>query len=899
MKSLLSLIIITIAITPLFSQQTRQVPQEYSTIQGALNASQNGDLILVGPGIYYENIVWNFGKNGVEIRSTGGAENTIIDANNVGRPLYFNGNQIIDDSAILDGFTLRNGFINSDFANGGGILIYQASPTLRNLIVEKNRLSSKRPNGGGMNFYESSSIVENCIIRNNTLVSDGWAYGAGIYSSESDVNFNDCLIQNNISNSDSWAYGGGIYMDDSNDKLNNCVLQNNKCVSESWAMGGGVYLGDNSAQLINCTIDGNTVDGGGWSYGAGIYIDQFLGVNDTYDILGCKITNNAPLGSRKDGSAIYTFGNFDLNIINCVINNNGTAFSALYLEEATIKIINSTIFSNESGISCYEANLEVTNTVIWDNIYTISDNSWQTESNITVDHSLIEGGYFGPGNIDSDPLFLSNEVLIPTENSPCLNAGTKDIPIDVDIRGNERPFPKGSAPDIGAYEIDQNFAHILSRFFYDENNNGIQEPTEEYIGRGAILIDDDRNEENIDTDGIFSLVEPGTVKINYHEKNTGNWILTSPVSEHIFDVVEDNFSDTIFFGIYPSREIKNIVSGIYGPALRCNRTRVMEFFVKNEGSTREDGILWAQLDPLVSEVMPLQTPDYIDGDRFGWDFSGLLPGQSFTRYVSFKVPGIDVVEQGQLLKFIAEATVLSDPDCIATYIYEDDVRCSYDPNDKLVNPDRDDNLILRDQDVTYTIRFQNVGNDYADDVVVVDTLDSHFDYSTFKLLKSSHPDQLRYTLSDNGILNFDFHQIFLPDSITDEQGSHGYIMYSIRPDSTLANFIAVENTAYIYFDFNPAIVTNTTINSVVEEFPVGTKNESVAILEVHPNPSKGQFNLPYQVDQIEVFDERGKFVKSIQNASEFDLFDAVDGIYFIRAVKDSDIFLGKVVLLRN
>ena len=870
MKSFLSFIIVLLGITSIFSQQTRLVPQDYSTIQSALDVSQQGDIVLVSPGVYYETIVWYGSKNGVELKSTDGPMNTIIDANLQGRPLHFQGALNIDNTTIFDGFTVRNGFVNDAFAYGGGISVDEASPILRNLIIEGNRINSNRANGGGISFNESQSTIENCIIRNNSIISDGWADGGGLYIEDSNLDFHNCRIENNSNESESWSYGGGVNIEESD------------------------------VQLINCTIEGNTTNGGGWSYGAGIKIrGAFNGMTFDVDIIGCTITNNSPLGSRKYGSGVYSTYDANVNIINTIIHHNGLSTSTLYFEDGSANLINSTIANNHSGIRIRELDLNVTNTILWNNQYTIVDDAWNEESNISVDHSVVEGGYFGAGNIDSDPLFFDNALMIPTENSPCLNAGNKNIPMNIDIAGNERPFPRGSAPDIGAYEINQNFAHVLSRFFYDENQNGILDTEEGYVGRGAILVDDITKEENIDKDGIFSLVQQGTTKINYSNSNSGNWMLTSPVSEYVLDVTEEDFSDTIYFGVFPGRELKSLLTGIYGSPLRCNRTVIMEFFVKNEGSTRENGTLWAQLDPLVSEVMPLMTPDHIEDDRYGWDFYDLFPGESFTRRVEFKVPGVDVIEPGEVLVFIAESTVESDPNCISTFIYKDDIRCSYDPNDKLVNPDREDNLILRDQEVTYTIRFQNVGNDYADDVVVVDTLDDHFDYSTFKLLQTSHPDQLRYTLSPNGILNFDFHQIYLPDSTTDEQGSNGYIMYSIRPDSTLADFIDVENTAHIYFDFNPAIVTNTTINTVVEEFPVSTKDEDVALLEVYPNPSRGLYNLPLEFDQIEIWDEKGRYIKSFQNVSKFDLSEFIDGIYFIRAVEDSDVFVGKVVLLRN
>ncbi len=862
-------------------QETLLVPQEYSTIQSALNASSDGDVVLVSPGVYYENIVWTEQMHGVELKSTDGPENTAIDANSEGRGIYFEGEtsfepedvQIIDETAVLDGFTIRNGFIDDvDWGEGAGMLIEGASPTLKNLIIEYNRLNSERAYGGGINFYQSRSIVENCIIRNNSVTTgEGWANGGGVLMDECEIQFFNCFFRNNIVESEYWAYGGGIYSRDS------------------------------SYDMFNCTINGNIASGEGWSYGAGIYASNYFGTDGSdINLTGCKIFSNQAPGSRPYGVAIHTTGeDMSVNVINSLIYDNDESTSVIEINSSNVNIINSTIINNNSGIRSSSSNLDIVNSILWNNEYAIIEYDFSTNSIVNVGHCIVEGGWNGPGNLDSDPLLFDDILLVPTENSPCLNAGTRDIAIDTDILGNERPFPRGSAPDIGAYEINQSFAHVLSRFYFDENENGTLDTGEDFIGRGAISIEDE-SFENTSTNGIFTLVQDGQTTINYQNDNTGNWILTSENNEYTFDVSDVDFADSIFFGVYPSRIDKSIVTGIYSPALRCSRTITMDFFVKNEGTTRENGVLWAELDPLATEAMPLMTPDYIEDGRFGWDFINLLPGSSFTRKVSFKVPGVGDIEQGDLIKFVSEATVVSDPDCIATYCYEDDVRCSYDPNDKLVNPNRDDQYVLLDQPITYTIRFQNVGNDYADDVVVRDTLDPDLDYSTFKLLNSSHPELLRYTLSDVGVLNFDFHQIYLPDSTTDEQGSNGYVMYSILPDSTLDNFVKVENTAHIYFDFNPAIVTNTTQNSVVDEYPISSiKEEDEFILSVFPNPSTGLFYLPFEFDRVQILDNQGKLIKSLENTRVFDLSDAADGVYFVNATKDTDSYSGKVSLIRN
>lgn len=909
MKSITTLMLIIFCCWDSNAQMTRLVPEQFSTIQNALNVSRDGDVILVSPGTYFENLVWIPEMNGVELRSTDGPEVTIIDANADGRGItiegdfIFMGETTIDESTVIDGFTVQNGLIMDPWAVGGGILIESASPFLKNLIIKDNKVEGDRAYGGGLRCYGGQPRLEGCIIEGNETMSiELWSSGGGIYCDSEGLTLENVIIRNNETNSGSgWADGGGIYFYDSGLTMENVTIMGNKCNSgTSWAYGGGIYSSRSNFEMTNCLISSNSVDGGGWSYGGGIYTSGFGDDGIVNKLLNCVIQENFTLGARPTGTAIYSSLEEGTVILeNTIVTKNGPGRSVIGMESGNGQIVHSTVVNNQSSINLSGVDLEVTNSILWNNDEGIVESGWSGISNVSILHSVVQGGWQGAGNIDADPLLFSDEILIPTENSPCLNAGDRSVISEEDIQGNERPLPLGSAPDIGAYEIAQNFAHVLSRFYFDENRNGVQDETEEFIGRGAISVDG-QVEENTKSEGIFTTVTPGEVTINYHSNNAGYWTLSYGPGSYTFDVVEEDFADTIYFGIYPSRPYKDIVAGIYSPALRCSREVTMDFFVKNEGSTIESGVLWAHLDPLVSEVMPLLDPDAYNGDAFGWAFSDLLPGESFVRKVKMKVPGVEDVQQGQLLKFLSEVTLISGQAGVQPFCYEDEVRCAYDPNDKLVNPNRPDGYVLKDQPMTYTIRFQNVGNDYADDVVVVDTLDSNFDYSTFKLLTSSHSEKMKHTLSSDGILRFDFPQIYLPDSTTDLEGSNGYIMYSIKPDSTLDDFRKLENTAHIYFDFNPAIVTNTTLNSAVDMFPlVATSEEDEKDLVIYPNPSTGLINLPTIFDQIRVTDLRGMATLDKRNSNFIDLSSIPDGLYIVKATKGDQSYLGKVVLVKK
>jgi uncharacterized repeat protein (TIGR01451 family) len=142
-----------------------------------------------------------------------------------------------------------------------------------------------------------------------------------------------------------------------------------------------------------------------------------------------------------------------------------------------------------------------------------------------------------------------------------------------------------------------------------------------------------------------------------------------------------------------------------------------------------------------------------------------------------------------------------------------EIECAYDPNDKTAEPEGigASNYIPVNQELTYTIRFQNTGNATATNVVIIDTLDNHLNYSTFNFIASSH---LVNVSRENNLLTFRFDSIMLPDSSANEFSSHGFVKYAISPLTGLVPNVEITNRANIFFDYNPAILTNTTLNTI-------------------------------------------------------------------------------------
>jgi hypothetical protein len=169
---------------------------------------------------------------------------------------------------------------------------------------------------------------------------------------------------------------------------------------------------------------------------------------------------------------------------------------------------------------------------------------------------------------------------------------------------------------------------------------------------------------------------------------------------------------------------------------------------------------------------------------------------------------------------------------------------SYDPNDKLVTPvgRTSENYTPTNTALKYKIRFQNTGTDVAYRVVVVDTLSEHLDLSTLQVGATSHPSRFEVGGKGRPVLTWTFDNIMLPDSTADEPGSHGFILFSIKPKADLAEKTLVENFADIFFDFNSPIRTNVTVNRIYDMPPVINEAVRINLEEVLATPAITEFS---------------------------------------------------------
>lgn len=372
---------------------------------------------------------------------------------------------------------------------------------------------------------------------------------------------------------------------------------------------------------------------------------------------------------------------------------------------------------------------------------------------------------------------------------------------------------------------------LSGEFYLDVNANGAKDAGEPGIGNQvATITPPGSNMISTVLGGYGTIVSPGNFDISYSP--IPGWVLSSAPATYSVNVTTSSIGN-LDFGVTPDSIYANGNLSLTSGLPRCFWTVPYYLNFYNSGYTPLTGSLSFNYDPLMTFSSSSIPPASQVGNTVNYAFSNLYPGQSFSAVVYLVEPAAGNSVSNYLSVNAGDAfgNQLGFSDTLIQTVL-----CSFDPNDKAVYPSGIGplNYVSMDQRLEYLIRFQNTGNDTAFKVVIVDTLDAKLDASSFTLLGHSHP---VYTeLGSNGNLTFTFENILLPDSNVNEPASHGYVLYSIdglssNPDPTIVN-----NTAYIYFDQNAPIQTNTTLTTFSDNYLGVDDSYSNSVLSISPNP---------------------------------------------------------------
>ena len=165
-------------------------------------------------------------------------------------------------------------------------------------------------------------------------------------------------------------------------------------------------------------------------------------------------------------------------------------------------------------------------------------------------------------------------------------------------------------------------------------------------------------------------------------------------------------------------------------------------------------------------------------------------------------------------------------------------------------------------------------------------------------MSSSHA--VTVNLYEN-VVWFRFNNILLVDSVMNEELSHGFVKYTIKPLSTCVIGDQIDNTAYIYFDYNLPVVTNTTTTNITNY--VGNEASKIAdLVSIYPNPCGNdpiQINSANPINSITIQNIAGQNLSSMQTNGkyqvEINLSNLAKGIYLIKVSTDNGFNVIKIV----
>ncbi len=389
---------------------------DFTAIQEAIDAAEEGDTIIVHPGTFYENIHFN-GKN-ITLRSIDPTdwdvvEATAIDGTEKDSVVTFAGTE--DKSCVLSGFTITGGSgYTGGGIRGGDYLV----PHTRATITKCSIVSNVAQRGGGIAHCDGR--IAQCVIAGNRGELGG---AGGIYDCRATIT--SCQIAANF------GRGGGGGISNCNGAIMDCYVVDNEASG-----GGGLYKCDGA--ITRCYIQGNMASDGGGLYACNSDIRMCVVSENTAwtggglsscsgSIVNCLITGNSAERYTCKGGGLY---DCDGEILSCTVSDNR---------------------ADAAGGGLYRCDGEIRNSIIWGNTAPSGPELYGR----TPSYCCLGGeDSGGKGNIYADPLFAdeqSDDYRLQAQ-SPCIDAGSSvGVRLNEDLDG--RPRLINGAIDMGAYEF--------------------------------------------------------------------------------------------------------------------------------------------------------------------------------------------------------------------------------------------------------------------------------------------------------------------------------------------------------------------------------------------------------------------------------------------------------------
>ncbi|WP_298140991.1 choice-of-anchor L domain-containing protein, partial [Flavobacterium sp.] len=469
----------------------------------------------------------------------------------------------------------------------------------------------------------------------------------------------------------------------------------------------------------------------------------------------------------------------------------------------------------ESGITTNLAVVPGTTTPI--SVVTIRDTEFNTGcSSVNADFF---DTYFNGANIYSSATNFNGQTTEMTASSAIIPNHPYHIKLVVadrsDAAFDSAVFIKAGSFTSGPPECSDKINLVA---FVDTNSNGIQDSGEVNFTYGSFVYQQNN------TGDISNISSPfGTYTI-YDSNSTNTYDFSYALNAEYapyYSAGTTNYNDvnialgsgtqTLYFPITLINGYNDVaVSIVPTSAPRPGFNYTNKIVYKNLGIATTNGqVSFTKASNVI--ITSVSQPGIIsNATGFTYDFTNLTPYETRFINVTMSVPAIPVVNLGDVLTNNVTVSAPSGDINLSNNAFSNSqiVVASYDPNDKMESHgDKIQfNQFASNDYLYYTIRFQNEGTANAITVRIEDLLDSRLDETSIQMVNASH-DYIMERVNNQIIWKFDY--INLPPALSNEELSKGYVFFKIKLKPGFAVGDIVPNTANIFFDTNPAIVTNT------------------------------------------------------------------------------------------
>ena len=454
---------------------------------------------------------------------------------------------------------------------------------------------------------------------------------------------------------------------------------------------------------------------------------------------------------------------------------------------------------------------------------------------------------------------------------------------------------------------------ILLIAFVDQNTNGIKDVGESLYSNGSFIYDQNNSGINVNAYSpigrysIFDSNPTNTYDFSYEvQPEYLPYYSSGTTTYNDISIPVGSGTQILYFPITLTLGYNDVTISIVplSPP-RPGLTYINKIVYKNLGVTATSGtITFTKPTPVailaISQAGTVATPT-----GFTYAFTNLLPNETRFFTVTMTVPSSPTVVLNDLLTATASITAPANDINLAnnTSVNSQIVVNSFDPNDKMESHGDEIPFSLFSQDdyLFYTIRFQNNGTANAIDVKIEDILDSKLDPESIRMINSSH----NYTMTqlDNEI-NWTFNNIQLVPFSVSQDLSMGFVHFKIK---LFPGFVAgdlVSNEASIFFDSNPAIVTNTFNTKFITL--LGIQSNELGDFVMYPNPANNNVTFSMEdsneiMETITVTDILGKNIRKISNIANnsilMDVSNLSKGVYFVAITTQSNLKVTKKLVV--